>query len=93
MRRLTLSLLLTIAMLTTTTAQEVVGRLPRGWQPQQEYPLAWSGEGDFDAWRTEGRNKVVELMGLPPKAPRTTSYTTLATERRNGYTAHKIEFE
>ncbi|MBQ2797288.1 MAG: acetylxylan esterase [Tidjanibacter sp.] len=93
MRRLTLSLLLTIATLTTTTAQEVVGRLPRGWQPQQEYPLAWSGEGDFDAWRTEGRNKVVELMGLPPKAPRTTSYTTLATERRNGYTAHKIEFE
>ena len=55
--------------------------------------MAWSGEGDFEAWRTECREKIFDLMGLPPKAPTSTSYTTLATEQREGYKAHKIEFE
>ena len=32
-------------------------------------------------------------MGIAPEAPATTSYRTLASEPRNGYTAHKIEFE
>lgn len=77
----------------TTTAQEVVGRLPRGWQPLQEYPMAWSGEGDFNEWRTEGRGKVIELMGIAPKAPHSTDYTILAEEKRDGYVARKIEFE
>ena len=89
--------LFTIALVALTTlgahAQEIVGRLPRGWQPLQEYPLAWSGEGDFEEWRTTARAKVVELMGIPPKAPTSTSYTTLATEQREGYKAHKIEIE
>lgn len=74
-------------------AQEVVGRLPQGWQPQTSYPLAWSGEGDFEEWRTTAREKLVELMGIAPEAPTSTSYRTLATEHREGYTAHKILFE
>lgn len=74
-------------------AQEVVDRLPRGWKAQSEFPLAWSGEGDFDEWRAEAREKIVELMGLAPEAPSSTSYRILASERREGYMAHKIEFE
>lgn len=92
MRRLALSLLL-VATTLSVAAQEVVGRLPRGWQPLSEYPMAWNGNGNFDEWRSKGQAKVLELMGLPPKAPLSTSYTTLATEQRDGYKAHKIEFE
>lgn len=67
--------------------------MPRGWQPLTTYPMAWSGEGDFEAWRTEARAKVVELMGLAPQAPQTTSYRIVASEDRGGYVAYKIEFE
>lgn len=82
-----------LCLVTNLTAQEVVDRLPRGWQPQTSFPMAWSGEGDFEAWRTTAREKIVELMGLAPTEPSSTSYRTLASERRDGYTAHKIEFE
>lgn len=75
------------------SAQEVVGWLPRGWQPQTEYPLAWSGDGDFEEWRTTAREKMLELMGIAPQAPETTTYRILSSEPRDGYTAHKIEFE
>ena len=92
MKRFAFTILLSLAV-SSVVAQEVEGRLPRGWQPQQEYPMAWSGEGDFEAWRTECRGKIFDLMGLPPKAPTSTSYTILATEQREGYKAHKIEFE
>ena len=68
MKRLIFTMLLGLVA-SSVLAQEVEGRLPRGWQPQQEYPMAWSGEGDFDAWRTECRGKIFDLMGLPPKAP------------------------
>lgn len=67
--------------------------MPRGWKPQCEYPLAWDLESDFSEWRTEAREKVVELMGIPPEAPLSTDYRVLATEQREGYKAHKIEFE
>ncbi len=93
MRR-TITILLALLLLGALqlSAQEVVGRLPRGWQPQTAFPLAWSGEGDFEEWKTEARAKIVELMGIPPEAPTSTSYRTLASEQREGYTAHKIAF-
>lgn len=75
------------------SAQEVVDRLPRGWQPQTSYPLAWDGERNFGEWRQEAREKIVELMGIAPQAPLTTNYKVIASEVRSGYTAHKIEFE
>ncbi len=93
MRR-TISILLALLLCgVNISAQEVVGRLPQGWQPQTSYPLAWSGEGDFEEWKREARTKIVELMGIAPEAPTTTSYRTLASEKREGYTAHKILFE
>lgn len=74
-------------------AQEVVGGLPRGWQPQTSYPLAWSGEGDFEEWRSEARGRLIEQMGIAPEAPTSTSYHILASEQREGYVAYKIRFE
>lgn len=93
MKRLLTITIATLLSAATLSAQEVVGKLPRGWEPQTSYPMAWSGEGDFEAWRKEARAKVVELMGLAPAAPTSTDYQVVASERREGYTAHKIEFE
>lgn len=93
MKRLLTITIATLLSAATLSAQEVVGKMPRGWEPQTSYPMAWSGEGDFEAWRKEARAKVVELMGLAPAAPTSTDYLVVASERREGYTAHKIEFE
>lgn len=93
MKRLLTITIATLLSAATLSAQEVVGRLPRGWEPQTSYPMAWSGEGDFEEWRKEARAKVVELMGLAPEAPTSTDYRIVASEQREGYTAHKIEFE
>lgn len=93
MKRLLTITIATLLAAATLSAQEVVGKMPRGWEPQTSYPMAWSGEGDFEEWRTEARAKVVELMGLAPAAPTSTDYLVVASERREGYTAHKIEFE
>jgi len=87
-------LILTLLLsLQAVEAQEVVGRMPQGWQPLTTYPMAWSGEGNFEEWRSEARAKVVELMGIAPEAPQMTSYRIVASEDREGYVAHKIEFE
>lgn len=77
----------------TAKAQEVVGRLPRGWQPQTSYPMAYDGSSTLEQWRNEARDKIFELMGLAPEAPSSHAYTTLHTEQREGYKAHKIRFE
>ena len=58
------------------------------------YPLAWGNSEitDFDTWRSTARDKVVELMLAPP--PRAGSYDlkVVDEEKREGYTARKIEF-
>lgn len=77
----------------TLSAQEVVGRLPRGWQPLSEYPLSWDGVQPQREWQQEAREKIIELMGIAPPAPLTTDFKVLAVEQREGYTARKIEFE
>lgn len=58
------------------------------------YPLAWGNSDitDFDTWRSTAREKVVELMLAPP--PRAAEYDmkVVGEEKRDGYTAYKIEF-
>ncbi len=57
------------------------------------YPLAWGNSGirDFGEWRAAARAKVFECMMAPP--PRAGGYglKVIAEERRDGYTARKIE--
>ncbi len=58
------------------------------------YPMAWGNSdiSDFAEWRTAAKAKLAEEMLLPP--PRANSYdmVILESEKRDGYTAHKIEF-
>ncbi len=58
------------------------------------YPMAWGNSDitDFGEWRTAAKAKLAEEMLLPP--PRSNSYdmVILESEKRDGYTAHKIEF-
>ena len=58
------------------------------------YPLAWGNSEitDFETWRTTARDKVIDLMLAPP--PRAVDYDVklIGEEKRDGYTARKIEF-
>ncbi len=58
------------------------------------YPLAWGNSDitDFNQWKDTARAKMFEEMLPPP--PRAVSYDmmVLDSEKRDGYTAHKIEF-
>lgn len=58
------------------------------------YPMAWGNSeiSDFEIWKEAAKVKLVEEMLLPP--PRANSYdmVILESEKRDGYTAHKIEF-
>lgn len=58
------------------------------------YPMAWGNSDitDFDEWKTTAREKMTEEMLPPP--PRAASYdmVILDSEKRDGYTAYKIEF-
>lgn len=58
------------------------------------YPLAWGNSDitDFNQWKDTARAKMTEEMLPPP--PRAVSYdmVVLDSEKRDGYIAHKIEF-
>lgn len=58
------------------------------------YPQAWgnSPTTNFELWRNESRNFVIEAMLAPP--PFTNDYQTkiIAEEQRDGYTAKKLSF-
>ncbi|MDE6692877.1 MAG: dienelactone hydrolase family protein [Muribaculaceae bacterium] len=58
------------------------------------YPLAWGNSDitDFDTWRSAARDKVVELMLAPPPRAKDYDIRIVDEERRDGYTARKIEF-
>ncbi len=63
-------------------------------QAQLTYPMAW-GNGkirNFDKWKRQARAKVFECMMTPPPQPRSYDMRVLGEERRDGYTARKIEF-
>ena len=61
---------------------------------QLTYPMAWGNSDikDFDKWKQAARAKVLECMMAPPPAPKSYGMKVLAEERRDGYTARKIEF-
>lgn len=58
------------------------------------YPLAWGNSEitDFDTWRATARDKVIELMLAPPPRAKDYEVKVLGEEKRDGYTARKIEF-
>jgi len=58
------------------------------------YPLAWGNSPitDFDKWRKAARQKVFDCMLTPPPAPADgVTCRVLYEERREGYTARKLE--
>lgn len=61
---------------------------------QLTYPMAWGNSSikDFDEWKKAAREKVLECMMTPPPAPTEYGMTLLSEEKRDGYTARKIEF-
>lgn len=61
---------------------------------QLKYPLAWGNSDikDFSEWKDTARKKVLECMMTPPPAPKSYDMKVIGEERRDGYTARKIEF-
>lgn len=61
---------------------------------QLTYPEAWgnSGTKDFEAWRSQARNIVMECMQNMPPAPKEYNMSVAETEQRAGYEARKIWF-
>ena len=58
------------------------------------YPLAWGNSPikDFNKWRKTARAKVFECMMTPPKRANNFNIQTVGEEKRNGYTARRIQF-
>lgn len=58
-----------------------------------DYPLAWGNSPvkDFNAWKEQARDKVLECMMAPPPRPSSFDCKLIAEEKRDGYTARKIE--
>ncbi|MDE7346472.1 MAG: S9 family peptidase [Muribaculaceae bacterium] len=58
------------------------------------YPMAWGHNDitDFDQWRTAAKSKLAEEMLLPPPRAEAYDMKILESEKREGYTVHKIEF-
>ena len=58
------------------------------------YPLAWGNSDikNFDRWRAAARKKVFECMMTPPRPAAVFDMKVVAEERRDGYTAQRIEF-
>lgn len=66
--------------------------------PQMKASLSWpeawgnSPEKDFGTWKVRARGIVLECMENIPPAPDEFGMAVTASERRDGYTARKIEF-
>ena len=63
-------------------------------QAEMTYPLAWGNSDikEFGLWRSTARAKLNEEMLTPPLPARSYDMKVVATEKRKGYTARKIEF-
>ena len=64
-------------------------------QAHLTYPLAWRNcqqAMSFKEWRTQARQKVLDLMG--PQPPKAAKYDmkVVAEEQRDGYKAQRVEF-
>lgn len=60
---------------------------------QLTYPLAWGNSDikDFNEWKVKARQKVLECMMTPPPAPDSYDMKVVGEEKRDGYTARKLE--
>lgn len=96
-------LLLLASAYVTATAQTdiasygVVKNMPTFYErlkQQLNYPMAWgnSPTKDFNQWRTEARNVLLECMQNIAPAPRDYKMEVVDAEHRNGYEARKIWF-
>lgn len=58
------------------------------------YPMAWGNSNitDFSLWKETARGKMIEEMLPPPPAASSYDMKILESEKRDGYTAYKIEF-
>lgn len=58
------------------------------------YPLAWGNSEitDFNRWKAEAHATMVREMLPPPPAAENYDMKIIDSEKRDGYTAHKIEF-
>ena len=58
------------------------------------YPLAWGNSEirDFGKWKTAARKKVFECMMASPRPAAKFDMEVVEEEKRDGYTAKKIEF-
>ncbi|MDE7419638.1 MAG: S9 family peptidase [Muribaculaceae bacterium] len=58
------------------------------------YPMAWGNNeiSDFGEWKDVAKGKLIEEMLLPPLRANSYDMVILESEKRDGYTAHKIEF-
>lgn len=63
-------------------------------QDELTYPLAWGNSDihEFGLWRSAARNKLREEMLTPPRPAKDYDMKVVATEKRKGYTARKLEF-
>lgn len=63
-------------------------------QKELTYPMAWgnSATTNFGDWRAEARAIVVEAMMAPPLRAAGYDPKVVAEEKRDGYTARKLEF-
>lgn len=82
---------------TDTISYEVIKNMPVFYEylkQQLTYPEAWgnSGTKDFEAWRSQARNIVMECMQNMPPAPKEYNMSVAETEQRAGYEARKIWF-
>lgn len=61
---------------------------------QLDYPLAWGNckVTDFSQWKSMARQKVKECMMAPPPVAENYDFKIIGEEKRDGYTARKIEF-
>lgn len=58
------------------------------------YPLAWgkSDITDFNLWKETARGKMIDEMLPPPPKASAYDMKIMESEKRDGYTAYKIEF-
>lgn len=63
-------------------------------QAEMTYPMAWGNSGikEFGMWRAAARSKLVEEMLTPPEPAKSYDMKVVATEKRKGYVARKLEF-
>ena len=58
------------------------------------YPMAWGNSPikDFGKWKEAARAKVFECMMAPPRRADSFDMKVTGEEKRDGYTARRIEF-